>query len=122
MIIENLRTATGPSTWDLYALERLGRRRRAIEAAVPADEHQARVRAHLLATLDLVEESLCEEGRHASIVAEGLQVLDALEPRLIAALPGRKRKRRQRRAARHSSTTRPRRAAHSMKRTKETRS
>ncbi|MCP3961159.1 MAG: hypothetical protein GY719_25210 [bacterium] len=123
MIIEDLWTASGPSTWDLNALERLGKRRRAIEAAEPADEHQAQIRTHLLATLDLMEEGLCEEGRHAAIVEEGLQVLDAFEAGLTDAERGRKRKRRRRqRVAHRPSAARPRRSTHSTQRTKETRS
>ncbi len=82
MIIEDLWTAPGPSTWDLYALERLARRRAAIEAIEPDGEEQERIRAYLLTAIDLMEECLCEEGRHAALVASGWQELDALEPRL----------------------------------------
>ncbi len=82
MIIEDLWTDPGPSRRDLDVLDRLASRRAAIEAVEPADEDQASVRAHLLETLDVMEEALCESP-HAGVVDEGWQELEAWEPWLL---------------------------------------
>ncbi len=85
MTIHNLATARGPSAADLRVLERLGRHRAALEALTPAGEHRAAVLRRLFATLDDMEEALCEEGRGAPLLAEGWQRLDELEARLAEA-------------------------------------
>lgn len=82
MIVEDLWTAEGPTTAELKVLERLGRRRQAIEAITPADDGEAYVLARARATLDDLEECLCEEGAKAPALARGWKVLDQLEARL----------------------------------------
>ncbi len=82
MIVDDLWTAKGPTAAELKVLERLGRRRQAFEAVTPADEEDAIVIARANATLDDMEECLCEEGAKAPYLARGWRVLDQLEARL----------------------------------------
>ncbi len=84
MIIRDLWTAKGPTLAELKILERLGRRRRALEAVTAADGDEATVITRALATLDEMEECLCEEGRAAPRLARGWEDLDQLEARLTA--------------------------------------
>ncbi len=81
MIIDDLWDSHGPSASDLKVLERLGRHRRAFEALEPAGEHQTTVRERLLSLLDVMEETVCEEGRSAPSLAEAWQQIDELEKR-----------------------------------------
>ena len=86
MILDDPWTA-GPTAAELKVLERLGARRQALEAIAPGDEHQAHVLARLFATLDDMEETLCEglvplagsRPDAAPDLAEGWQTLDELE-------------------------------------------
>ncbi len=87
MINDDLWTADGPTASELKVLDRLGARRRALEAIEPEDEHQAHILARLLATLDDMEECLCEEGPDAHVLNEGWHTLDALEERLSEVRP-----------------------------------
>ncbi len=82
MITRDLWKAKGPTLAELKILERLGRRRRALEAVTAADGDEAIVIARALATLDDMEECLCEEGPRAALLADGWQRLDELEARL----------------------------------------
>ncbi len=82
MITRDLWKAKGPTLAELKILERLGRRRRALEAVTAADGDEAIVIARALATLDDMEECLCEEGRAAPRLARGRELLDQLEARL----------------------------------------
>ncbi len=82
MSIEDLATTRGPSAAALRLLERLARRRTAIEAVTPAGEHRETVLGCLFATLDNMEEAVCEEGPRSRLLAEGWQRLDELEARL----------------------------------------
>ncbi len=84
MSIEDLETTRGPSATALKVLERLGRRRAALEALAPAGDHQAAVLRRSFATLDDMEEALCEEGPGSPLLAEGWQRLDEIEARLAA--------------------------------------
>ena len=59
-----------PTAADLAALERLGERRRALEAAAPADHQDAARRRHQLAILDEMEEAMCLHGHDDPQVAE----------------------------------------------------
>ena len=68
-----------PTPDDLRALERMAERRRAIEAADPADRHQATVRRHRLAALDEMEEAICLLGHDDPRVAECWRRLAALD-------------------------------------------
>lgn len=113
MIVEDLFTEPGPSPQDIRALERLTRRRAAIEALEPEGEGTQCIQDRLLSTLDLMEESLCEEGHRAALVAEGWQQLDELEARLRAAVSAgptgsaaSPRRRRDRRAVQRASSSR----------------
>jgi hypothetical protein len=60
-----------PTDLDLRDLERIGDRRREVEAVEAADERVAAVRRLLLATLDEMEEELCLYGHRAPAVVEG---------------------------------------------------
>ncbi len=82
MIIDDPRTTAGPSPAELKVLARLGRHRETLEARTPADQEEAIVIARALATLDDMEECLCEEGTGAPFLTEGWQSLDAFEARL----------------------------------------
>ena len=85
----------GPTEAELKDLERLGARRQALEAITPEDAHQAHVLARLFATLDDMEECLCEglvpldgpQPGAASDLAEGWQTLDELEALLAEPAP-----------------------------------
>lgn len=82
MIAQDLSLVKGPSLTDLKVLERLGQHRQALEAKTPAGNEEARILARALATLDDMEECLCEEGAKAPDLARGWQVLGQLEARL----------------------------------------
>ncbi len=84
MIVDDLWTAKGPAPADLKVLERLAQCRLVFEAFESPDEEEAIVIARALATLDDMEECLCEEGRGAPLIARGWQTLDRLEARLAA--------------------------------------
>ncbi len=71
----------GPPPADLRELERLEDRRLAFEELKPEDEHQVTVRKLLLDYIDVMEEIVCEEGRHAPFLAEGWQRIEELEAR-----------------------------------------
>ncbi len=79
MIIDDLWDCHGPSRADLKVLERIGRHRRAFEDLTPAGEHLTSIRERLLALLDVMEETLCEEGRSSPSLAEAWQRIDELE-------------------------------------------
>ncbi len=79
--IVDLLHSDGPSRADLKELERLEHRRRDFEELKPEGEHQATVRKHLLDYIDVMEEIVCEEGRHAPFLAEGWQRIEELEAR-----------------------------------------
>ncbi len=81
MYIEDLWDSDGPSRADLRVLERLGRHRRTFEDLKPDDQHQATVRELLLSLLDVMEETLCEEGSGAPSLAWGWQRVEELEAR-----------------------------------------
>ncbi len=79
-MIVNLASAKGPSGPVLNMLERLARWRAVF--AAPADQQEACVAARALATLDDMEECLCEEGTRAAHLDRSWQVLEGLQARL----------------------------------------
>ncbi len=79
MIVEDLWTAKGPTATELKVLERLGRRRRALEATPPGGEEEAYLVARALTLLDDMEECLCEEGSRAPDLDRGWHELEQLE-------------------------------------------
>ena len=81
MIIDDLWDSHGPSRHDLEVLERIGRHRRAFQRLRPGDEYQTTVRNRLLDLLDVMEETVCEEGCSAPSLAEAWQRVDELEAR-----------------------------------------
>ncbi len=81
-VSQDLWTAPGPAAEALLLLERLEQRRAVIESCGGSDDASTRLRSHLLATLDLMEEHLCEVGCDAPFLAKGWETLDALQPRL----------------------------------------